>query len=82
MRKVHLVDGHVVYVYWTDTVYVQNNLPAEFSKGTIFIFLRKICTNVVIFHAQGGMKRKLTCTNNFIILDKKIFRRAPQKSKC
>ena len=34
---VHLVDGHVVYVYWIDTVYVQNNLPTEFSKGTIFI---------------------------------------------
>ena len=37
MRKVHLVDGHIVYVYWIDTVYVQNNLPTEFSKGTIFI---------------------------------------------
>ena len=23
MRKVHLVDGHVVYVYWIDTGYVQ-----------------------------------------------------------
>ena len=29
-RKVHLVDSHVVYVYWIDTVYVQNNLPTEF----------------------------------------------------
>ena len=37
MREVHLVDGHVFYVYWIDTVYVQNNLPTEFSKGTIFI---------------------------------------------
>ena len=37
MRKVHLVDGHVVYVYWIDTAYVQNNLPTEFSKRTIFI---------------------------------------------
>ena len=37
MREVHLVDGHVVYVYWIDTVYVQNNLPNEFSKGTSFI---------------------------------------------
>ena len=27
MRKVHLVNGHVVYVYWIDTVNVQNNLP-------------------------------------------------------
>ena len=26
MRKVYLVNGHVVYVYWIDTVYVQNNL--------------------------------------------------------
>ena len=32
VRKVHLVNGHVVYVYWTDTVYVQNNLPTELSK--------------------------------------------------
>ena len=37
MRKVHLVKGHVVYVYLIDTVYVQNNLPTEFSKRTIFI---------------------------------------------
>ena len=37
VRKVHLVKGHVVYVYWVDTVYVQNNLPTEFSKSTIFI---------------------------------------------
>ena len=29
MRKVHLVNGHVVYVYWIDTVYMQNNLPTE-----------------------------------------------------
>ena len=33
MRKVHLVNGHVVDVYWKDTVYVQNNLPTEFVKG-------------------------------------------------
>ena len=37
MRKVHLVNGHAVYVYMIDTVYVQNNLPTEFSKRTIFI---------------------------------------------
>ena len=37
MRKVHLVEGPVVYVYWIDTVYVQNNLPTEFIKRTIFI---------------------------------------------
>ena len=37
MRKVHLVNGHVVYVYWIDTVYVRNNLPTELSKRTIFI---------------------------------------------
>ena len=37
MRKVHLVNDHVVYVYWIDTAYVQNNIPTEFSKRTIFI---------------------------------------------
>ena len=37
MHKVHQVNGHVVYVYWVDTVYVQNILPTEFSKRTIFI---------------------------------------------
>ena len=37
MRKEHLVKGHVVYVYWIDTVYMQNNLPTEVSKRTIFI---------------------------------------------
>ena len=26
MHKVHQVNGHVVYVYWTDSVYAQNNL--------------------------------------------------------
>ena len=31
-----LVNGHVVYVYWVDTVYVQNDLPTEFSKRAIF----------------------------------------------
>ena len=36
-RKVHLVNGHVVYVYWIYTIYVQNNLQTEFSKRTIFI---------------------------------------------
>ena len=36
MRKVHLVNGHVAYVYWIDTVYVQNNLPIEFNKRKIF----------------------------------------------
>ena len=37
MRKVHLVNDHVVYVYWIDTVYVQNNLQTEFSKRTTSI---------------------------------------------
>ena len=37
VRKVHLVKGHEVYVYWVDTVCVQNNLPTELSKRTIFI---------------------------------------------
>ena len=41
MRNVHPVNGHVVYVfyvYWIDTVYVQNDLPTEFDKRKIFIF--------------------------------------------
>ena len=42
MRKVHLDNGHVVYVYWIDIVYVQNNLPTEFSK-MIISNQRKIC---------------------------------------
>ena len=51
MRKVHLVNGHVACVYWIDTVYVQNNLQTEFSKGTIFIILRKTYAEyVVIYH--------------------------------
>ena len=29
MHIVHLVNGHVVYLYWIDTVNVQNNLPTE-----------------------------------------------------
>ena len=33
MRKVHLVNGHVVYVYWIDAVYVQNNLPTELKDN-------------------------------------------------
>ena len=37
MRKVHLANGHVVYVYWIYTVYVQNNLPTEFSKKKYFL---------------------------------------------
>ena len=37
MRKVHQVKSHVVYVYWIDTVYVQNNLSSELSKRKIFI---------------------------------------------
>ena len=37
MREVHQAKSHVIYVHWLDTVYVQNNLPSEFSKMTIFI---------------------------------------------
>ena len=37
MRRVHQAKSHVVCVYWIDTVYVQNNLPSEFSKITFFI---------------------------------------------
>ena len=43
MRKVHIVKGHVVYVYWIDTAYVQNNLPTESSKRTILIILSQKC---------------------------------------
>ena len=43
MRIVHLVKGHVVFVYWVDTVLVQNYLPTELSKRTVFIIYRKIC---------------------------------------
>ena len=82
MRKVHLVNRCVVYVYWIETVYVQNNLPTECSKPTIFTIYRKICLNVVIFHDEWVTKRKLTCTNYVIILEKKIFKRAHPKSKC
>ena len=31
-----LVTGYAEYAYWIDTVYVQNNLPTELSKRTIF----------------------------------------------
>ena len=31
MRKVHLFRGHVTYVYWIDTVNMQNKLSTEFS---------------------------------------------------
>ena len=41
MRKVHLVNSHVVYVYWIDTAYVQINLPTEFSKKDSFHNLKK-----------------------------------------
>ena len=82
MLKVHLVNGYVIYVYWIDTVYVQNNPPTEFSKRTIFIILRKNAKNVVIFPDYWVLKWKLTCTNYFIILEKKIFKRAHQKSQC
>ena len=38
IQKVHLVKDHVVHVYWIDTVYVQNNLPTEFSSLNVLIF--------------------------------------------
>ena len=50
MRKVHLVKGHVVYVYCIDTVIVQNDLPSELSKRTVFIIYRKYANNVEIFY--------------------------------
>ena len=39
MRKLHLFKGHVAYVYWISTVYVQNNLSTEFNKRTMKICL-------------------------------------------
>ena len=48
MHKVHLVKGHVVYVYGINTAYVQNNLTTEFSKRTIF--KKKYAEKVVTFH--------------------------------
>ena len=42
MRKVLLVNGHVVNVFWIDTVYVQINIPNEFSKKDNFHNQKKI----------------------------------------
>ena len=42
MRKVHIFRGRVVYEYWIDTVYVQNNL-------------KKLCIKVVILHDFKGL---------------------------
>ena len=36
MRKVHIVKGRVVYVYWIDTVYEQNYQLNE-VKGQYFV---------------------------------------------
>ena len=34
---IYIVKGHEVYVYLIDTVYMQTNLPDEFSKRTVVI---------------------------------------------
>ena len=41
MRKVHLVNDHVVYVYWIDTFFVKNNLPTEGPRIVSYL----ICPN-------------------------------------
>ena len=38
MRKVHLVKGLVVYVYWIDTVFVQYNPATEEALAIRRIF--------------------------------------------
>ena len=80
MRKVHLVKCHVVHVYWIHIVYVQNNLPPEFSKRTIFIIYRKYAKNAVIFHGLWAMKRKHTCSYKSIILEKYFSRKHTKNS--
>ena len=52
MPKVHLVKDHVVYVYWIDTVFVQNNLLTEFSKRTIFIY-SKCYINIPVYFVHA-----------------------------
>ena len=83
MHKVHLVNGHVVYVYWIDTVYVQNNLPTEFSKRTIFIILKKnMLKRCNISLLMGNEKEAYLYLLFHYTEKKKIFKRAHQKSKC
>ena len=49
MRKVHLVTGHVVYVYWIDTVYVQKIYQLNFvCLFVCFVALRPQSTAMVI----------------------------------
>ena len=50
MRKVHQAKSHVFYMYWIDTVYVQNNLPSELVKGQFTESKEKYAKSVVIFH--------------------------------
>ena len=53
MRKVQLDNGHVVNVYWIDTVYGQNNLPTEFSKGQFSLSKEKYAKLLKYFMTNG-----------------------------
>ena len=50
MRKVHLVDGRVVYVYWIDTVYVQKNLDVASDVGVNFKNVGVLSIESSLFH--------------------------------
>ena len=55
VQKAHLFGGggggHVVFVYWKDTVYVQNHLSTELRKMTTSRILKKsMLEYVVIIH--------------------------------
>ena len=42
MHKVNLVKGHVVYVYWINTVDVQNNPPTPESQLAFHIYINYV----------------------------------------
>ena len=67
MRKVHLVKGRVVYVYWINTVLVQNNLPTELSKRTFFIIYVYWINTVLV---QNNLPTELSKRTFFIIYRK------------
>ena len=78
MREVHLVNGHEIYVYWIDTVYVQNNLPTEFSKRTIFIIWGNGCNFGIKMNVEMFPKR----TSDTLIGHLLIFQVLPKASLC
>ena len=81
MHKVHLVNGHAVYVYWIDTAYVQNNLPTEFSKKDNFRNLTKNTLKCNISWLMG-YEQEAYLYSLFHYTGKKIVKREHQKSKC